>query len=131
MDRIVLPYDPREVVLYAGDNDLALGRPPSRLLADFQTFATRLHSAAPAARLIYVSIKPSPSRRQYLERAREANRAIQDLISRDTLATFVDVFSPMLNPQGQPRPELFLDDSLHMTRAGYLLWRGLLDPLIN
>ena len=82
-------------------------------------------------RLIYVSIKPSPSRRQYLERAREANRAIQVLISRDTLATFVDVFSPMLNPQGQPRPELFLDDSLHMTRAGYLLWRGLLDPLIN
>ena len=131
MDRIVLPYHPRLVVLYAGDNDLPLGRPPDRLLAEYQSFATQLHSREPAARLIYISIKPSPSRRQYLERAREANRAIKTAIGRDSLATFVDVFTPMLRTDGQPRPELFLADSLHMTRAGYLLWRRLLNPHLH
>jgi lysophospholipase L1-like esterase len=131
IDRIVLPYHPRLVVLYAGDNDLALGRSPERLLADYRRFVGRLRSAAPGARVIYVAIKPSPSRRQYLEQARVSNREIQAVIARDTLASFVDVFTPMLNAQGQPRPELFLADSLHMARAGYLLWRRLLNPLLH
>jgi lysophospholipase L1-like esterase len=130
-DRIVLPYHPRLVVLYAGDNDLTLGRTPAQLSDDYRAFVSRVRSAEPAIRLVFVSIKPSPSRRVYLERAREANRRIQEEIAHDSLQTYVDVFTPMLGPTGQPRPELFLADSLHMTRAGYLLWRALLRPVVR
>lgn len=125
-DRIVLRYHPRLVVLYAGDNDLTLGRTPERVLGDYRAFVSRLRSAEPATRVVFVSIKPSPSRREYMDRARETNRRIQAEIARDSLQTYVDVFTPMLGPAGQPRPELFMADSLHMTRAGYLLWRTLL-----
>jgi lysophospholipase L1-like esterase len=130
-DRIVLPYHPRLVVLYAGDNDLTLGRTPAQLLDDYRAFVARLRSAQPATRVVFVSIKPSPSRRAYMERARETNRRIQAEIARDSLQTYVDVFTPMLGPTGQPRPELFLADSLHMTRAGYMLWRALLAPVVH
>jgi lysophospholipase L1-like esterase len=131
MDRVVLRYRPSLVVLYAGDNDLRLGRSPERLAAEYRTFVRRLRSAEPGARLVYISIKPSPSRRALMDKAREANRLIQAEVSRDSLQSFVDVFSPMLGPGGQPRPELFLGDSLHLTRAGYLLWRGLLRPVVG
>jgi lysophospholipase L1-like esterase len=62
---------------------------------------------------------------------RQANALIAQAIARDTLATYVDVFTPMLGPSGRPRPELFQADSLHMTPAGYALWRARLAPLIH
>ena len=130
-DRILLPYRPRLVVLYAGDNDLAEGRTPERVVRDYRAFVARLRSAWPAARLAFVSIKPSPSRRAYIDRMRETNQRIRSEIARDSLLAYVDVFTPMLGARGQPRPELFLDDSLHMTRAGYLLWRRLLAPVMH
>jgi len=131
MRRIVLPYQPRLVVLYAGDNDLAEGRTPERVLGDYRAFVTRMRSALPATRLVFVSIKPSPARRAYIGRMRETNRRIRTDIAPDTLQSYADVFTPMLGPGGQPRPELFEADSLHMTRAGYLLWRSLLAPVVR
>jgi lysophospholipase L1-like esterase len=130
-DRILLPYRPRLVVLYAGDNDLAEGRTPERVLGDYRAFVERLRSAWPAARVAFVSIKPSPSRRAYIDRMRETNQSIRAETRRDSLQAYVDVFTPMLDASGQPRPELFRADSLHMTRAGYLLWRALLTPLLH
>lgn len=130
-DRILLPYHPRLVVLYAGDNDLALGRTPERVLGDYRAFVTRLRSAYPAARIAFIAIKPSPARRAYLDRAREANQRIRAEIARDSLQVYIDVFTPMLDARGQPRPELFGPDSLHMTRAGYLLWRSLLAGVVH
>jgi lysophospholipase L1-like esterase len=130
-DRILLPYRPCLVVLYAGDNDLAMGRTPAQVLDDYRTFVARLRAAQPATRVVFVGIKPSPSRRAYIDRARETNRRIQTAIARDSLQTYIDVFTPMLDTAGQPRPELFGADSLHMTRAGYLLWRSLLAPVVH
>ena len=129
--RILLPYRPRLVVLYAGDNDLAMGRTPERVVADYQAFIARVRSTLPAARVVFVSIKPSPSRRAFIPRMRETNERIRGIIARDSLQAYVDVFTPMLDSGGQPRPELFMADSLHMTRAGYLLWRALLAPVVN
>jgi lysophospholipase L1-like esterase len=131
MGRIVTPYHPRLVVLYAGDNDMVEGRMPERVLADYRAFVARLRRALPATRLVFISIKPSPARRAFIDRMRETNRLIRALIARDNLQTYVDVFAPMLDSTGQPRPELFQADSLHLTRAGYLLWRSLLAPVVR
>jgi lysophospholipase L1-like esterase len=131
MDRILLPYRPRLVVLYGGDNDLAAGCSPERVVADYRTFVARLRAAFPVARVVFVSIKPSPLRRSFIPRARETNQRIRAIIARDTLGTYVDVFTPMLDIAGQPRPELFVADSLHMSRAGYLLWRARLAPVVR
>jgi lysophospholipase L1-like esterase len=118
-------------VLYAGDNDLPLGHTPEQLLEDYRAFVSRVRAVQPAAHIVFVSIKPSPSRRMYMDRARDTNHRIQAEITRDTLQNFVDIFTPMLGPTGQPRPELFLADSLHMTMAGYRLWRAALAPVVH
>ena len=129
--RIVLPLRPRLVVLYAGDNDLNAGRSPATVLADYRTFVALVRRELPAARILFVSIKPSPSRWAIVDRMREANRLVQEDVARDPLQSYTDLFTPMLGANGRPRPELFLSDSLHMTSAGYALWRANLSSLVR
>jgi lysophospholipase L1-like esterase len=129
--RIVTPHRPGLVVLYAGDNDIAAGRTPAQLLADFEAFVRLVRASSPATRIVYVSIKPSPSRWDRVGAMREANALIASAIARDSLAAFADVFTPMLGADGRPRPELYLADSLHMTPAGYALWRERLAPFVR
>lgn len=129
--RIVLPYRPRLVVLYAGDNDLAAGRTPAQVLADYRAFVGMVRRQLPATRIVYVSIKPSPSRWALVDSMRAANRLVREEVARDTLQSYVDVFSPMLGADGRPRAELFVADSLHMTRAAYALWRDRLTPVVR
>ena len=128
LPRIVLPYRPRTVVLYEGDNDLTFGWGPQRVAADYVQFVRVVRDALPTTRIVFISVKPSPSRWHLVDQQREVNRLVRDIAARDTLQTFVDVFTPMLGANGRPRPELFLADSLHMTPAGYVVWREQVAP---
>ena len=128
LPRIVLPYRPRTVVLYEGDNDLTFGWGPQRVVADYVEFVRRIRDSLPSARIVYVGVKPSPSRWHLVDQQRAVNRLVREITARDTLQTFVDVFTPMLGRKGRPRPELYLADSLHMTPAGYAVWREQLAP---
>ena len=130
-DRIVFPYRPKAIVVYEGDNDVADNRSPARIAGDLAEFLSRVRTRLPGTRVIYLSIKPSPSRWSMVDRMREANALIERVVENDTAARYVDVFTPMLGANGRPRPELFRDDSLHMTRAGYELWRGIVDPVVR
>lgn len=124
-DRIVIPYHPRAVVLYAGDNDLAAGKSPETVIADFHAFVAKVHGALPDARIVYIAIKPSPLRWALREKITQVNHAVADACSRESYLRFVDIYTPMLNANGEPRPELFREDKLHMNEAGYTLWRPL------
>ena len=129
-DRIVVPYAPRTVVLYAGENDLASGRTPEQVRADFRAFVERVRRDLPDARIVFIAMKPSPSRAPLLESVRQANALVRDEASRWKDVAFVDVFTPMLGPDGQGRPELFGADRLHMNARGYALWRDIVAPAI-
>lgn len=127
--RIVIPYRPRLTVLYAGDNDIEMGRSARQVFDDYRAFVAVLHRELPQTRIAFVSVKPSPSRWTKVGEMREANRLIRDFARADSLQSFIDVYTPMLGLNGHPRPELFVADSLHMTPKGYELWRGLIAPV--
>lgn len=129
--RVVLPYFPRLIILYAGDNDLAEGMTPAQILADFKTFVGVVRPSMPKTRIVFVSIKPSTARVALLGKMREANTLVRQYIATDPSLTYVDVFTPMLDPTGVPRGELFQSDGLHMNAQGYAIWRGLLQPLVS
>ena len=129
-DRIVVPYHPRLVVLYAGDNDLAAGKSPTQVYNDFLSFVGIIHQRLPGVRVAFVAIKPSISRWNIVDKIRETNRLVRDRVRTDNQLAYVDVFAPMLNKSGQPRRELFLEDGLHMNSQGYAIWRDLLAPLV-
>jgi lysophospholipase L1-like esterase len=124
-DRIIIPYAPRKILIYAGDNDLSNGRSPQQLHEDFRAFARRVRRDLPNVKIAYIAIKPSPSRVHLLNTQRRANALIA--AEAETLdVEFIDIFTPMLDAAGQPREELFLEDRLHMNRAGYEIWRDII-----
>lgn len=131
-DRIVLPYKPRLVVLFAGTNDLWSGKSPETVAADFKAFRTKLHAALPQTRLIYLSITLAPSRARIHEQMREANRLIAADCATDPRCQFVDINTPMVGTSGgTPPPGLFVQDQLHLNRAGYAIWTKVLAPYLQ
>jgi lysophospholipase L1-like esterase len=131
LNRIVIPYRPKLVLLYAGDNDIAGGKTPEQVFADFQEFVARTQAALPEARIAYLSIKPSPSRTRFMERFKTTNRLIQEFCQDNPKLIYVDVFTPMTTADGQPRPELFVSDRLHLNVEGYKLWAGIVKPVLE
>lgn len=130
-DRVVTVYRPPLVVVYEGDNDLAAGESPARVLAEYEQFVARVHAALPGTGILLLAVKPSPSRTAWMDAQRALNAGLRDLAALDPAVGFVDVFTPMLGTDGQPRRELFLSDLLHMTPAGYAVWHAALDPVLD
>jgi lysophospholipase L1-like esterase len=137
VDRLVLKLKPKIVVFYAGDNDLVdgkdrPGKSPEEVHRDFQTFVKAVHAELPETKIIYVPIKPSPSRFKLFEKQKEANGLIRDEIAKDPKRlVYLNIVTPMLSEEGKPRPELFQKDMLHMNEAGYALWNERLRPLLK
>lgn len=130
-DRIVIPYKPRLVVVYAGENDIASGKSPETVLADFRAFRAKVHAAAPRTRIIFLGIKESPSRAKVRAQVQAANKLITADCASDLHCTFVDVATPLLTAGGDYRPELFKDDRLHLNPAGYVIWTRVLAPYLQ
>lgn len=127
-DRIVTPYRPALVALYEGDNDLAAGKSVEVVFEEWLTFVARVEAALPGTGILFVAVKPSPSRAGVLDAQRELNGRIQAHAAEQDHLRFADVFTPMLDASGQPRPELFLADRLHLNAAGYALWASVIGP---
>ncbi|MEZ0469394.1 SGNH/GDSL hydrolase family protein [Luteimonas salinilitoris] len=130
-DEVAIRYRPSRILIYAGDNDTMDGRSPRQVLADFQAFVARVHRDLPGTPIAFIAIKPSPSRAQLLQVQRASNALVRDWAARTPDVDYVDVFTPMLGADGQPRPELFAEDALHMNAQGYALWRGIIAPYLR
>jgi lysophospholipase L1-like esterase len=129
-DRIVIAYRPKVIVLYAGDNDINEGRAAAQVIDDFKAFVARVRRDLPHTAIVFITIKPSTSRWKLWPRMRTANEGIAAWAKTQNDVRVVDVASRMLDAHGQPRPELLLDDGLHMRAAGYAIWIDMLRPVL-
>lgn len=128
--QIVFPYKPKLIVLYAGENDLAAGKSVENVFSDFKNFVSLVRQNLPKTRIIFVSLKPSPARWNLAPKFKELNGLIKTETEKDKRLLFVDVWTPMLAPDGQPKGDIFLGDKLHMNSEGYKIWREtLLAPI--
>ena len=129
-DKIVVPYHPRVIVMYAGDNDIAEGLTSTQVVDEFKAFAARVHRDLPDTAIIYLPIKPSVARASMWPDMQKANAGIRDWAKGHPKIRYVDTASAMLDDAGKPRPELLRDDGLHMNRAGYAIWVDMLRPVL-
>lgn len=129
--RIVLPYKPRIIVLYAGENDLSGGKTPQQVFEDYRSFVRLVHAHLPQTRIVFISLKPS-GRLWHLEgQIVETNRLIQKHAATSRRLDFVDIHDRMLGEDGKPLPELYQPDELHMTPAGFQIWAEALRPYLR
>jgi lysophospholipase L1-like esterase len=130
-DRIVNIHEPRVVVFYAGDNDIAGGKSPEQVRDDFRDFVEKVRGPQPDLPIIFLAIKPSIARWKLADKIKEANQLIKDDLEELGNITYVDVWPGMLDEKGEPRKELFADDGLHMNEKGYEVWTELVTPLVE
>lgn len=123
---LVLKHKPRAIVFYAGDNDIAAGKTPELVEANYKNFISKLHAALPDAKVHYVAIKPSRARWNLADKNEDANSRIKTFCESDSRLFFIDIWQPMLDEQGMPREELLRDDGLHLTEDGYEMWTELI-----
>lgn len=132
-NEIIFPYHPKQIVIYCGDNDLASSDSVTakdvynRFVKLYNLIRGRLSDVD----IVFISIKPSPSRLRLMPRMEEANDMIRDFMAKHSHAAFADVYHPMLGPTGQPIDSLFLADKLHMNEKGYKIWQQTLAPYLD
>lgn len=131
VDDLVDPYQPRQIVIYSGENDIASGNVSAEMVLNrFDTLFTLIRKKLPNVPVAFIAIKPSPSRAQYLPIVIEANKLIKGYLQKKSKTAFINVYSPMLDKNGKMRPELFVEDMLHMNAQGYQIWTKAIQPYL-
>ncbi len=129
---IIFAYHPKQVVIYCGDNDLASS---DAITADsvferFKTLFELIRTSLPGENIVFVSIKPSPSRARLQTKMEQANLLIQTYLSINAHTGFVDVYHKMLNADGSTMTDIFVEDKLHMNAKGYAIWQKAIEPYL-
>lgn len=128
---IIFPYEPKQIVIYCGENDIASDTVDSKMAAErFKTLFRQIRERLPGVPIVFVSIKPSPSRAKYMPVMKQANQIIKNFLWQQSNVNYVDVYSRMLDINGKPRAELFGEDMLHMNQDGYRIWKESLQPYL-
>lgn len=131
LDRTVLCYEPRATVVYAGDNDIAAGKSPETVAADFKDLVARIHAVHPASHVLFIAIKPSLKRWHLAGEMGRANDLIREYARATDRVVYLDIFNPMLGDDGQPLPDVFLKDGLHLNAKGYAIWTHVVRPALD
>lgn len=126
--RIVFPYKPKLIVLYAGENDISHGTSASQVLADLTTFVKLVKTKLPNVPIYYLSIKPSLLRWKQWKAMQAANQMLKVYVEKTQGIEWVDVASGMLLSNGKVRKDIFVWDRLHMNDKGYITWTSILKP---
>lgn len=129
--RVLLPYQPKRLVLYAGDNDLNQGAPPEVIAIRVEDLLTRIEKDLPGTKVWVLAIKPSPARIKLIEAQKYTNKLIEMVCGTHANVQFVDTFTPAFKAPNSPREELFADDKLHFSDAGYAPWNQILTPILT
>ncbi|MFM8711498.1 MAG: GDSL-type esterase/lipase family protein [Sphingomonadales bacterium] len=132
-NEVIFRYQPKQIVIYCGENDLAGSDQVTAdtVVARFTSLFWMIREKLPQTPIVYLSMKPSPSRKKYLPAMQEGNRKIRSFLSLQPNTSFLDVYTAMLTETGSIRSEIFIADSLHMNKKGYALWQPLLEPLLH
>ena len=130
LDELVLRYKPRAVLLYEGDNDVAIGVEPDQILAQFDAIDAAIAKSLPNTRIYILAIKPSIARWHLWPTMHATNEQLKSRAANDPRLTFLDIATPMLNDAGEPLEDIFIADQLHMNGAGYDIWRDAVRSLL-
>jgi lysophospholipase L1-like esterase len=130
---IIYPYQPRQVVIYCGENDFVSSGNANAdtVFTRFSQLFEMIRKEVPKAEILFVSIKPSPSRAKYMPEMVRANSMIKTFLKKKSKTDYVDVYNKMLQADGSPMPDIFLKDNLHMNRTGYNIWQKAILPYLN
>lgn len=130
---IIIPYQPKQIVIYCGENDLAGGDTTVNGKLVFERFKQLfilIRKQLPKVPVAYVSMKPSPSREKLWPKMIAGNSLIKKFLGKQNRTAFIDVYHKMFNKDGTIMKEIFIEDNLHMNAKGYAIWQKIIAPYL-
>lgn len=131
-DDVIFKYRPKQIIIYCGENDFAASDTVSvpTVVERFKTLFGMIRAKYKRVPLAFVSMKPSPSRQKFLTKYVAANAAIKDFLAAQKRTAYIDVYTPMLQPDGNVMTDIFKADNLHMNAKGYAIWKQVMEPYL-
>lgn len=131
-NNIIFPYQPKQVIIYCGENDIAGNDAVSSKMVfnRFKQLFQLIRGRMPKVPIAYVSMKPSPSRKKFWPTIVEGNLLIKNHLKTKPGAAFIDVYYKMFNKDGKVMTDIFIEDELHMNAKGYALWQKIIEPYL-
>ena len=82
IDRVVTPYQPRQVIVYCGGNDINSRAIGERCPGGLSGLVRAIHAADPVVRIAYISIAPAPNPARWaqIDTVKAANQAVKEWI---------------------------------------------------
>lgn len=131
-DRVVVPYDPRAIVIFSGSHDLHRGkRRPDEVLQMLKSFRNRVQAQLPETKVLYISMKPSIAKWEEIGLDQEANRLIKAYAEETGAIEFIDIWTPMTAESSPPPEKYFVSDRNHLSPEGYRLWASTVRPYLE
>lgn len=130
-DELIEPYNPRQIIVYEGDNDLSAGMTVDEFMSDVKAFVRLVQIRKPGTHISFLAPKPSPARRAKLDLWKDSYKALYDYSLVTPHFDFIDISQPMFELDGQIKTEIWKSDSLHMNRKGYEIWAPIIRSYIR
>ena len=128
---LVIKFEPSRVFIYEGDNDLWADVPVSEILQSLDNIITRIHLVNPEVEIYLIGAKPSPSRWSKKENYLIFNKLLAEFTQTKEQVEFIDTWKALTDSQGNPRPELYIQDQLHLNEEGYKIWAEIFKPILD
>jgi lysophospholipase L1-like esterase len=128
---LVIKYEPSRVFIYEGDNDIWAGVEVAEILTSLDNIVTRIHLINPEIEIFLIGAKPSPSRWEKKANYQIFNQKLAEYCLTKEKVEFVDTWKALTHPDGSPRPELYIQDQLHLNQDGYVIWTGIFKPFFG
>ncbi len=121
--RLILPLKPSAVVIYAGDNDLALGTSAEQAFDSFCQLFHILRDGSDKPYIAFVSVKACPARIRFLANIQRYNALVREFMSEQPRCDFIDLYSDLIGPDKKPIISLYQNDQIHLNTDGYQILR--------
>lgn len=129
-DRIIFPYEPRMIFFRCGGNDIADGKTPEQVFADYKEFVATVRAKLPDVDIVFISWSPTVARWGQRDREQVFNNLVREYSTGAPHLKYCDATDIALGPGGSPRKDLFVADGLHFNAAGYKLLAKRVRPFL-
>lgn len=127
----VIATRPQVVVYYCGSNDVSRGEPASAIIDRTNQFITRLQTALPGVRFVYMSINKAPEKQERWGVVDEVNAWAKQQAEKNRNIAFVDVNPALFQRDGSPKLDFYVADQLHLRRPAYVEFARILKPALQ
>lgn len=130
-DKLILPYKPKKIFIYEGDNDINAGKTPEQILRTTDSLVVLIRQkVSKHVPIFFITPKPSIARWSLKSAYEDYNRKLKAWAAGKPYVQVIDVWMPMLDENGVVLQDVFIEDRLHMNKKGYDIWAKTIGPFL-